>query len=230
MKRRVSWKALLGLAILGLFAEAASAEMMARLQQFAQRDPLDAKPAPEASYQDGLNLHLCTQAAPVSTTDPSGQCSIRWRRVHLIWIFRWMSHAGLDVDLNGDGNPDFHVDYGGDATPQLCCRENGRYDKSEPIESWKGEGHTLVEEWQDQAGDCLCGCLDNNLPDQYGPCCNYILLGTPPYSNSNGALHAAIQWCEFVCGTQLDRPSWVDDWNLPGWDNIPEPHNGPPCP
>ena len=72
MKRSATWKALLGFAVLGLFAQAASAEMMARLQRFAQRDPLAFTQdvfAPAQHYRGGLNLHGYASSNPLNETD-----------------------------------------------------------------------------------------------------------------------------------------------------------------
>jgi hypothetical protein len=207
-------------------SQTAPAELISRAQRFSQRDPLIANT--DVRQRETPNEYEYARCAPTGVLDPAGLCSVRWRRVELAWILRWMSHSGLDVDTNGDGIPDFYVDYGGDSTWSLCCRENGRYDKAGPVLSSTG-GATTTEPWHNYPS-CLCECLDARLPNQYGGCCNYMLLGTPPYSNSNGALHAAITACESSCGAQLDRPPWVNDWTLPGWKNIPSPYNGPPCP
>ena len=64
MNDRIPWKQILGLAALLIFTQTTSAEMMARMQRFAQRDP--------ARYVDGPSLYRYCRAEPLATTDPRG--------------------------------------------------------------------------------------------------------------------------------------------------------------
>lgn len=71
----------LGAAALLALTQAASAEMMARLQRFAQRDPLRLRAKVDAGDSDGTNLYLYTRAAPWARTDPTGldTCCCRFK-------------------------------------------------------------------------------------------------------------------------------------------------------
>lgn len=118
--------------------------------------------------------------------------------------------------------PDFHVDYGNYHGGSSCCLHNKRYPEDFPVEGPFGD--VDYGPWSSGDGPCMCDCLKNDLPKQYGECCDYQALGVPPFSNSNGGLHAAIEKCEAKCRTRLKRPWWTNDLWLPGWDNIPEPY------
>jgi RHS repeat-associated protein len=153
---------------------------------------------------------------------PPSPCQVRMRYATLSLVPP-KGHAGLDLDWNGDGIPDVTVDYG--YSTDENCHSNTRYPfpiagllppKSVPG-PWGPGGP-----WFNPS--CLCNCLANDLPNQYGPPGNYGLLGIPPKSNSNGAIHAAIMHCEQVCGTKIPRPYWAHDLWLPGWDNVPKPY------
>jgi hypothetical protein len=68
--RTTTW--VLGAAALLALTQAASAELMVRLQRFAQRDPLVIRPVATDGYPEGPSPYGYVRGDPVARRDPSG--------------------------------------------------------------------------------------------------------------------------------------------------------------
>jgi hypothetical protein len=211
---------------------------VARLQCFEQRDPLWVSGSPphaptRAPIRSGAYVYAPSN--PLIATDPAGTCcKIRWRNHEiLLWgahIGKY--HIGLDIISEcgqTEAGPLDHLDYGWSADGNwLCCKTLVKWDarpnEGNPPGVGVEFGGTSGTVYLNLPSDCMCTCLKSQTPMQYGCKCGYSLFGVPPYANSNGALHAAIEQCERRCGEgELSRPPWLNDSTFPGWDNQPRP-------
>ena len=141
---------------------------------------------------------------------PSNACYVRWRRNPITGTGRTAFHMGLDIDTNGDGNPDGNVDYGWSGSTWFsCCSENIRWTepahvhapgKVDPPDPGSGD----YTDWYPE-DECICNCL-NGAGTNMGHYCLFGVPLDPCCSNSNGAMNKVYSECNGGCSDFIPNP------------------------